>query len=272
MIAAILGFGLGGVLVAMVGVKGGFYLDSFSFLVSGIMIIFISSKVGVIIHRARIFELGREVLEVIKKSVISEIKDGIVYLIKQRGIRLIVNIFFLLGAVAGTMYVVMIVFIQQTFGTVTKDLGLFVMFFGFGLFAGSLLYGRFGQATSHIKTIFLSLFSAGILLSLFTFILNTTPNFFIAAILSFLFGVVIAPILTAGNTLIHRVSSDEMRGKVFSNLEIVMHLAFLIFMLISSKLAEYIDRFWILLILGIICAIIGLIGLFNTKRVRTAYD
>ena len=53
--------------------------------------------------------------------------------------------------------------------------------------------------------------------------------------------------MTAVNTLIHEVSSEDMRGKVFSFLEIVMHFAFLTFMLISSKLADAIGAFWILI-------------------------
>ncbi len=50
MIAAAFGFGMGGMLVAWLGVKGGFYLDSASFLISGILIFFISSRLAVKIH------------------------------------------------------------------------------------------------------------------------------------------------------------------------------------------------------------------------------
>ncbi|MEK7458615.1 MAG: MFS transporter, partial [Patescibacteria group bacterium] len=38
MIAAILGFGVSGIIVEWLGAKSGFYLDSLSFLVSGTMI------------------------------------------------------------------------------------------------------------------------------------------------------------------------------------------------------------------------------------------
>ena len=44
MIAAILGFGISGVLVEWLGAKSGFYLDALSFLVSGVLIFLIAKK------------------------------------------------------------------------------------------------------------------------------------------------------------------------------------------------------------------------------------
>ena len=44
MLAAIIGFGVSGVVVEWLGAKSGFYLDSLSFLISAIMIFFISGR------------------------------------------------------------------------------------------------------------------------------------------------------------------------------------------------------------------------------------
>jgi MFS family permease len=260
MIAAAFGFGLGGILVAWLGVKGGFYLDSISFFISGILVFFISTKIHLKIKRDELLMLSREVLAAIRKSIIQELKEGISYLLSQKDIRFILNILFILWSALGAIYVVIIVFVQESLKSVTADLGLLIMFLGAGLFLGSLVYGRFGQRESHFKTIFACLSLGGMMLIVFAFSLHASPSFSIAAILSFVLGIVISPIMIASNTLVHEVSHNEMRGKVFSYLEIVMHLAFLLSMLISSVLAEYMPRFWILIFVGVVFSIVGVIG------------
>lgn len=261
MIAAILGFGIGGLIVDWLGPEGGFYINALTFFVSAIFIFFITIKITQ--EKRSFLVLGREVLEVIKKSVIQEVKEGLVYLIKKSEVRFIIGILFLIWSALGSIYIVLIVFIQQRLGSLTKDLGLLIVFLGLGLFLGTLFYGRFGQRFSTLKAIFLFLFLSGINLILFSLGLQFLPNFLIAATFAFIFGMSISPIMTASNTLIHKVSHKNMRGKVFSSLEMIMHSGFLLFMLSSSMIAEKISRFWILVIVGIIFGLIGLIGLLR---------
>lgn len=260
MIAAAFGFGLGGILVAWLGIKGGFYLDALSFFISGVFIFFISAKINLKIKRDEFFEVSREVMEVIRKSIGQEFKEGLKYFFNQKDIRFILNILFIIWAALGAIYVVIIVFVQESLKSVTMDLGFLIMFLGFGLLLGSLVYGRFGQKISHFKIIFACLALSGIMLLVFSLALSTSPSFLLAAALSFVFGIIVSPIMIASNTLIHEVSHNEMRGKVFSYLEIVMHFAFLLAMLTSSLIAEHIPRFWILVFVGVIFSFAGVIG------------
>lgn len=257
MIAATVGFGIGGMVVALLGVKGGFYLDGVSFFLSSLLIFSIRLKPK---HNIGIIKLGKEIAEVLEKSIFAEIKEGIKYLLEQKEMRAIINILFLLWAALGAVYVVMIVFIQESLGSVTLDLGFLIMFLGAGLLSGSLLYGRFGKSDNCFKSIFSSLLSSGLTLSAFALILRYSPHFSTAALLAFIFGLALAPILTATNTLIHALSSKEMLGKVFSSVEVVMHLAFLLFMFLGSILAEFkfIGRQGLLMGVGIVFALIGL--------------
>ncbi|MFH1655088.1 MAG: MFS transporter [Candidatus Omnitrophota bacterium] len=274
MVAAAFGFGLGGILVDAWGAKGGFYLASLTFLISATMIFLIGTKIMGHIKKERILEVGKEVIEVIKKSVAAEIKEGVVYLVNHKEIRFIINVLFLLWSALGAIYVVSIVFVQEVLGTATKDLGLLIMFVGMGLFVGSLVYGRFGLKIPRLKTIFSCFCFSGIVLTFFVIGVSLFPNFLIAAMLVFIFGAIVAPIMTAANTLIHEVSKDQMRGKVFSSIEIIMHFAFLVFMLISSKLADFVGRFWFLVSLGIIITLIGVVGFlkYGLKDHKIQYD
>lgn len=254
MIAAVLGFGISGLIVERWGARTGFYLDAASFLVSGSCIFFISKKIKA---RLDLAAVSKEIVKVIKQSVFAEMKDGILYFIKTRAIRLTAGIIFLLWSALGAVYVVIIVFVQRTLHSATKDLGFLIMFLGIGLFLGSLAYGRFGEKISRYKIIFICLIASGIMVTGFTIGVQRYPCFAFAALLALLLGLCISPIMIASNTIIHDSSAHHMLGKIFSSLEIVMHLAFLIFMFVSSILADRIPPGNILISVGIIVSITG---------------
>ena len=84
--------------------------------------------------------------------------------------------------------------------------------------------------------------------------------------MSFVWGLILGPFFIAANTVVHQVSDDKMRGKVFSGLEMVVHFAFLLTMLLRSYLAEHIERFWILVSVGALFAVVGMTGLIRYPR------
>lgn len=264
MIAAILGFGISGVLVERLGARSGFYLDAVSFLISGLLIFSIAKKSAASMNLKKV---GKEIVEVIRKSVLQEIKEGVLYFIQKKDIRFTAGIIFILWSALGAVYVVLIVFVQKTLHSATQDLGLLIMFLGVGLFLGSLIYGRFGQKLSRYKIIFISLILSGIMLIVFAIGVNRYPNFTVAALLSFLLGLFIAPIMIASNTIIHHASDNGMMGKIFSSLEIVMHLGFLLFMFISSLLAEKFSQLYILVGIGCLFSILGAIHLLYHRKI-----
>lgn len=264
MIAAILGFGISGLIVEWLGAKSGFYLDSLSFLISSACIFSIAKKSRAAMN---LKQVSHEIVEVIRKSVLQEIKEGVLYFVKNRDIRFTASIIFMLWAALGAVYVVLIVFVQNTLHSATKDLGLLIMFLGLGLFSGSLIYGRFGQRISHHKIIFSSLILSGIMLVVFAFCVNKYHDFSVAAGLAFLLGLLVSPIMIASNTIIHNASDNGMMGKIFSSLEIVMHLGFVLFMFISSFLAERFSQLLILVIVGFSFAVLGIFNLIANRKI-----
>jgi MFS family permease len=270
MVAAMFGLGLGGILVGMVGAEGGFLIDGASFLISGIMIFFLSTKAIRDLKKERLIDVGKEIAEVIRKSAIDEMKEALIFLKNQKQIRSCFGILFLLWAALGSIYVVSIVFVQKAFSSVTKEIGLLVVALGLGLFLGTLAYGRFGYKASGFKTVFACILLAGMVLFSFVFAVLKIPNLVIAMILAFILGLVVSPVMVISNTMVQQFTDNSMRGKVFSSLEIVVHLAFLLAMLISASLADHIGSVEILLSVSSLLFLIGLIGLLgrNDKITR----
>ena len=257
MIAAVAGFGVGGLIVERAGCAGGFIIASFSQLISGLFIFMIAVKAASHLKKETLKTRALEIEKLFKKTLLADIQEGWRYLTKNKHVHFVARMFFLLWSAVGAVYVVIIVFVQKTLGSVTKDLGFLAMFLGSGLFSGALIYGRFGQRLCKNRVIFFSLGSSAICLILFIMSLKLSSSVLVAAGFSFLLGLAVSPVIISAQTIIHEVTAKNMHGRIFGALEIVAHLAFLIFMFLSSFLAEKIGRFWVLLFVGVILTILS---------------
>jgi MFS family permease len=101
MVAAMFGFGLGGILVGMVGAQGGFTIDGASFLISGIMIFFLSTKLIRQAKKEKPIEVGKDIADVIRKSALEEMKDAVMFLKKDPRMSSCFGILFFLWAALG---------------------------------------------------------------------------------------------------------------------------------------------------------------------------
>jgi K+ transporter len=106
---------------------------------------------------------------------------------------------------------------------------------------------------------------AGGMLILFTVTSQRLMDFRLAALLSLGLGISVSPIMIASNTLVHEFTDTNMRGKIFTTVEIVVHFAFLTFMFISSSLAEYVGQFYVLITASIFVIMLGLLGVLREK-------
>jgi len=263
MIATIVSFGFSGIIVAAFGPQAGFYIDSASYFISASLVFFVAVKLKESIESSK---ASMKFSGAPKRTIIGDIKEGLAYLKGHKDIRMVANTMFLIMAGVGSIYIVIIVFIQEALRSSTKHLGLLVMFLGIGLFFGSLVYGKFGSKFPKRKVINFGLLTTGLIIVLFTICLKLMPSFFIAGILSIALGISSAPIIVSSNTLLHEVMHDEMRGRIFSSLEIIMHIGFLLFMFLASITAEKIGRDWVLIAIGILFSIIGLVKLIKLKK------
>ncbi len=124
MLGNVMGLVFAGILVNIkyIGAIGGFYIDAASFFISAAFIAMMA-KTGFVKDVRRDLKVTREALESsIRKSIFEEVREGINYLRQYHGMHFIVYVFFLLMAGLGAISCVIIVFIQESFGTATLDL------------------------------------------------------------------------------------------------------------------------------------------------------
>lgn len=270
MIGNVAGLVVAGIIVNIryIGAVGGFFIDALTFFVSATLIAMMT-KENFVKNIKNGIAMTEEAIKVyVRRPLFTEIKEGMKYLTSTADMRLVMYAFFLLMAGLGSISCVIIVFIQNVFGTSTRDLGFLGMFFVAGLFLGTLVFGRFGQRIPKRAAIYLSFIEAGAFIALFTIIVQRYPNLLIAGIISALLGASASPIMVITNTLTHEAIPEAVRGRIFSSLEMVIHLSFMVFMFLAAFMAKYIDRSWILVASGVVFAACGLFGVLAEERRR----
>lgn len=266
MIAAIFGLVLGGLIVEFWGVKSAFTLDAATFFISALCIIFMRIKEKAEFKPNDILKLSKDALLKVKKSIIFDTREGIKYILKSSETQYVTKIKIILFAAIGSLYTVFIVFIQDIFNTVTKDLAGVAVGTGAGLFIGTLVYGHIGLKTSVKKIIYLSLIFSCLWLVIFVSLLRMFPYKIFAFLSCFLLGITCSPIEIALNSLIHHESENEFLGRIFSSLEVILHLSFIIFMFLASYLAEIMSPFTIIVAVGIIIILFSTYSLFAERK------
>jgi DHA3 family macrolide efflux protein-like MFS transporter len=251
MIAAVIGFGVGGLIVEWWGPRGGFTTDAITFFLSAICLSMTAVANGGRFKARDLVELGRDEARN-ARTLIGELKEGVKALRMNDSTMLSFKSMAVLFSFLGALYVVFIVFIQKHLGSATRDVGILAVWLSAGLALGSLIYGRLSERFSLSRTINVMLGAASVFLIFFALLIKSVPSTGLASIVSVILGMLIAPIVIACNSLIHRDGDESALGRIFSHLEVVMHSGFVVFMFVTSFLAELFSPFVIIVIVGII--------------------
>ncbi len=268
MVAAILGFGVGGYLVERLGTKNAFILDSLTFFISALFIFLITYRKASRFSGKEIINLARSVVDNVKRTVLGDIKEGFRYLLREESSFFIMRSMFILFAGLGSIYTVIIVFIQENLGTRTQDLGILAVGFGLSLFLSSLVYGRFGSKFPVQRLIYIMLSLGGLSLGGFVWMVKVFPVLKIALPLAFLVGIFLGPIIVATTTLIHKNCQGELHGRIFSSLEVLIHFSFIIFMFLGSFLANVVGKARFITLVCAVFMVYGLGGLLKDAKDR----
>ncbi len=266
MITAFLALGIAGIIVDKIGAINSLYINAASYFISALFISNMVVKNIIYGFKDGILRTKKALKEAIKKSVWTEIKEGIRFISNHKDMKFVVRTFFLLMAGLGAVSCVIIVFIQEAFGSATKDLSLLTMVLGLGCFISAVLYGRFGQGIKKETMILFSLSLTGVFIAAFSLTVYFAPQILLSATVMFLVGIAVGPIIVSLNTMVHESIPQAARGRTFSSLEAVIHLAFLVFMFIAALFAEKIGKIWVLTLCGVFFSLWGVVGLFQKMR------
>ncbi len=225
LIAMIGGVTAGGIIVAWTGTKMSFYLDSLSFLLSGVAILAIRIKE----------DPPREESKDGIRRVAKELVAGLNFIRKKKRVKFVATSLFILMGASGIGYLLVTVFVTKALNLGTIGLSVLATFLGIGMLAGSLIYGHFGEQIEREKVIVGGTLVCGVCAVL----LGGSRSLFLLSLGVSIIGFIASPIMIAAYTLTQELTPDRIRGRVFSALEVIINSSFLFFIWVAGVLGAW---------------------------------
>ena len=170
--------------------------------------------------------------------ILSEVWEGLRQLWMHDNTRRVSLLLGLLVGGAGASGVVGTVMVQSALRSVTKDLGFLSLWFGVGLFLGTVSHGRFGTGRPKRWVLGRAFLGCGVSVWLFLITVLTLKSGAAASLAAGTLGFFVAPVGIIANTLVHEAHPERLHGRIFSSLGIVFNLSLILSMLVAGWLVE----------------------------------
>jgi MFS family permease len=277
-IATFLGMFLGGLIVdwawwSRIGIRptwgAGFYVDSFTYLVSVVALLVIFRRLSESWHPHGRARFGDDVKVFLNQQsrMLHEVREawhlvrgGPSVLFVYASVLLLV----LLGSAVFVLYIPVIQNARELtgLGLGTKGVGFVGAIGSVGLVLSSMGYGLVGhRAKKHVVIL-----SCYLVLGLVAAGLAVSRSFAPVAPLSFVAGLALSPVFIGMDTLLHESVPEEVRGRIFSTREWILHLAFAVSSLAIGQLTHFFPTRRILVVVGLVVAAASIAGFILARR------
>ncbi|MCL6465171.1 MAG: MFS transporter [candidate division WOR-3 bacterium] len=275
-LATFAGMVLGGLIVdwngwARLGIRpvwtAGFYLDSFTYFVSVVSLLFIFKRLAsgkkynsphqpevqlFIKEQSRMIESVKGLLRVVKgEPAVWFVYSSIVLMV-------------ILGAAVVVLYVPVIQSSRELggVGLGTKGVGYVAAIGSIGLLLSSMGYGIIGHRLPKHKVILVCFLVMGAVVAG----LAASKTFAPVAPLIFIAGLALSPVYIGMDTLLHEAVPEEVRGRIFSTRDWLLHLLFALAAFLIGQLTNFVSARRLLFGFGILVVFSCVVGFFVTRR------
>jgi hypothetical protein len=256
-VATFIGMVGGGILIATVGWRYGFYLNATTHLIAGTLVLGMGARILFEPVRRLEFSLVKELRKSFK-LFIADLKELGILLCKDRMVIFVMLSVLVLPFVAAVAHTVLVFLVQQQFGFGTAGVGIFGGVIGIGMLIGAVIMGYFGRRVCRGKII---IWSIGGLVLLFVI----GPSFltiFLLYLVAFISGVIFSFIGIAQDTILQEDVLKGIRGRIFATKEFILNSTLLLSAIIVGITSHFVTPYAIIRAAGIslfvvlVCAII----------------
>jgi dTMP kinase len=207
-----------------------FYVDSATFLLSAFMI----SR----LRLPKVAPRRREGRRIDFGQAFHELKEGWQFIFINPVVRA-VNVGLATGLIGGGMLVPLgPVFSDRVLAAGTDGFGFFIFALGCGVALGVVLLSVFQRRVPKAQVFTLSVFVAGVSLV----VAASMSDIRFAALFVAILGVCAGSVYVLGFTLLHESVDDELRGRIFSALYILVRFCVLLAFAVGPLLSDLLDR------------------------------
>jgi len=283
-VATLAGMVLGGLIVdwsgwARCGIRpswsAGFYIDGLSYVVSVAGLVLVYRRLGGFLPPPRPDAGPQTFLNAIIRRAAhtwSDIHEAWRFAVRTPPVLFVYGSVMTLVTAGAAFLILYIPIIQGSTETATlqmgtRGVGYFAAIGSVGLILSSVGYGLIGHHVRRETVIIACCATLGGIAAVLPFV----HHFGLVAPLAFIGGLAMTPIYIAMDTILHESVPADTRGRVFSNREWVMHLAFALNALVIGQLTRFVDNRRLLFAVGVLVLAASAGGLFALARVRRWY-
>jgi len=248
----IFGSALAGILISIIGSVNIFFIDSFTYLFSALMIFTI-----------RFIAIQRDIRLEGVKDILARVWEGLKVIKTNSIILTLLIIMAIMNFALGPFNVLTPRLSEEILKAGPRGLGFIMASLSVGMLIGAFLLGRLGKRVPAGKSITLGILIAGLFFSIFAL----SKNIFNSLILVALFGFSFAAPKVFGITVIQNSVPDSIRGRIFSIQMLLANIMFPISLLLSGWLGERVAPSWILFGCGLLMIANGIYG-YSVKKLR----
>ncbi|MBU7030991.1 MAG: MFS transporter, partial [Theionarchaea archaeon] len=252
--STIVGPAIGAGVVAFIGYRLVFFIDSASFFVSAFTIL--------LIHVRKLESPGGTTLNEVYHSMV----EGFRYIRNSRPVLFIVLIWFGIMLAFGGVNVLYVVFVKEVLGLTIEGIGFLETTSGVGMFLGAAMVGYVGRKIAHYSMILGGMFVLGSLLS----IMALFPLVPVSFLSMFVIGLAVSFIQVPTYTKLQILLPEEITGRIFSNLSALIDTCSLISIAVLSYGAEIIGVRWVLLVAGLFTVAWNCVAVVFYQRMKEA--
>jgi MFS family permease len=274
-VATFLGMLLGGLIVdwhwwERLGIRptwtAGFYFDSLTYVVSVLALLLVFRRLASTWHRPGRVRIGEVFLDR-QSKMLHEVREA--WNQVRRGpsvlfVYISILLMVLLGAAVFVLYIPVIQSSRELagLGLGTKGVGIVAAIGSVGLVFSSMAYGILGHRVRKHHVIL----ACYLLLGLIAVGLAVSRSFAPVVPLAFVAGLALSPILIAMDTMLHESVPEEVRGRVFSVREWILHLAFAVAALVIGQLTNFFPTRHMLAGTGLLVALASIAGFILARN------
>ncbi|MEO0077937.1 MAG: MFS transporter, partial [candidate division WOR-3 bacterium] len=277
-IATVLGMLLGGLIVdwhwwQRLGIRptwsAGFYIDSLTYVVSVIVLLLVFRRLASNWHPSPARPVEVNALLDQQSRMLRELREAWEQVRRGPSVLFVyisVLLMVLLGAAVFVLYVPVIQGSRELAGLNlgTRGVGFVAAIGSVGLVLSSMGYGLAGHRIRKHQVIL----ACYLVLGLVALGLAVSRSFGPVVPLVFVAGLALSPILIAMDTLLHESVPEEVRGRIFSAREWILHLAFAVAALAVGQLTNFFPPRRLLGAIGLLVALASIAG-FALARNRS---
>ncbi|HEX6942269.1 MAG TPA: MFS transporter [Gemmatimonadaceae bacterium] len=209
------------------GWEAGFYLDSLSYTISFLTLVLIAFLSHTALKRNKEHHLADDAAVVRREMahLAGDMRQTFSLIRSHHGLRFVFLMVVVLGALAGSIYVILTAGSIAVLDVGTKGVGFLGGLLAGGMIVGSLLVGTIGSRWDKRWMMVVGC----LLMGVFMILGSIWFSYFIFMPIAFMGGAVLAPVMVSMDTLLHEWTPRTSRALVFSTRDLVLGAAFMAF-------------------------------------------